>query len=188
MAVVFALGYAGIAFEGVLGFNKSALVLLMTVVLWTIRSITVPGIIAVDELNEQTSSASEIILFLLGAMTIVEVVDAHRCFNIVQAVISTKDMRVVLWMTGLFAFCLSAVLDDLTTTITLISLLRKLVPNPEQRKYCGAAVVLAANAGGAWTPIGDVTTSMLWINGQISAMKIMQVCSYVKEEAYVCVQ
>ncbi|GBG79416.1 hypothetical protein CBR_g29563 [Chara braunii] len=176
MAVVFALGYAGIVFEESLSLNKSAVALVMAVTLWTIRSIAAPSSdIAVVELSEQASSVSEIIFFLLGAMTIVEVVDAHQGFSIVTDAISTRNTRTLLWVIGFLSFFLSSILENLTTTIVMVSLLRKLITNPEQRKYCGAAVVIAANAGGAWTPIGDVTTTMLWIHGQVTTVKIMQV-------------
>lgn len=118
---------------------------------------------------------SEIIFFLLGAMTIVEIVDAHQGFRVVTDFIKTTSKKGLMWTIGILAFVMSSVLDNLTTTIVMISLLRKLVPNVEARRLFGALVVIAANAGGAWTPIGDVTTTMLWINGQITALATMKV-------------
>lgn len=118
---------------------------------------------------------SEIIFFLLGAMTIVEIVDAHQGFRVVTDFIKTKSKTGLMWTIGILAFVMSSVLDNLTTTIVMVSLLRKLVPNTEARRLFGALVVIAANAGGAWTPIGDVTTTMLWINGQITALATMKV-------------
>jgi Na+/H+ antiporter NhaD/arsenite permease-like protein len=118
---------------------------------------------------------SEIIFFLLGAMTIVEIVDAHQGFRVVTDFIKTKSKKGLMWTIGILAFVMSSVLDNLTTTIVMVSLLRKLVPNTEARRLFGALVVIAANAGGAWTPIGDVTTTMLWINGQITALATMKV-------------
>ncbi|XP_062199522.1 sodium/proton antiporter 1-like [Phragmites australis] len=175
MVLVFAIGYAGIIFEESLAFNKSGVGLLMAVCLWVIRSIGAPSTdVAVQELSQTTSEVSEIVFFLLGAMTIVEIVDAHQGFKLVTDNISTRNSKTLLWVIGIVTFFLSSVLDNLTSTIVMVSLLRKLVPPSEYRKLLGAVVVIAANAGGAWTPIGDVTTTMLWIHGQITTLKIMQ--------------
>uniref|UniRef100_A0ACD5XU50 Uncharacterized protein n=1 Tax=Avena sativa TaxID=4498 RepID=A0ACD5XU50_AVESA len=175
MVLVFALGYAGIIFEESLAFNKSGVGLLMAVCLWVIRSIGAPSTdVAVQELSQATVEVSEIVFFLLGAMTIVEIVDSHQGFKLVTDNISTRNPRTLLWVIGFVTFFMSCVLDNLTSTIVMVSLLRKLVPPSEYRKLLGAVVVIAANAGGAWTPIGDVTTTMLWIHGQITTVKIMQ--------------
>ncbi|KAF0914538.1 hypothetical protein E2562_029474 [Oryza meyeriana var. granulata] len=175
MVLVFALGYAGIIFEESLAFNKSGVGLLMAVCLWVMRSIGAPSTdVAVQELSQTTAEVSEIVFFLLGAMTIVEIVDAHQGFKLVTDNISTRNPRTLLWVIGFVTFFLSSVLDNLTSTIVMVSLLRKLVPPSEYRKLLGAVVVIAANAGGAWTPIGDVTTTMLWIHGQITTLKVMQ--------------
>ncbi|KAL3690391.1 hypothetical protein R1sor_016700 [Riccia sorocarpa] len=175
MAGVFVLGYAGIIFEESLVFNKSGVGLLMAVTLWTIRSIGAPSTdVAVRELSESSTEVSEIVFFLLGAMTIVEIVDAHQGFKLVTDSITTRNPKLLLWVIGGITFFLSSILDNLTSTIVMVSLLRKLCPDPERRKFLGAVVVIAANAGGAWTPIGDVTTTMLWIHGQISTVKTMQ--------------
>ncbi|CAD6225612.1 unnamed protein product [Miscanthus lutarioriparius] len=175
MVLVFAIGYAGIIFEESLAFNKSGVALLMAVCLWVIRSIGAPSTeVAVQELSQTTSEVSEIVFFLLGAMTVVEIVDAHQGFKLVTDNISTRNPKTLLWVIGIVTFFLSSILDNLTSTIVMVSLLRKLVPPSEYRKLLGAVVVIAANAGGAWTPIGDVTTTMLWIHGQITTLKIMQ--------------
>ncbi|KAK9163821.1 hypothetical protein Syun_004723 [Stephania yunnanensis] len=175
MALVFGLGYAGIIFEESLAFNKSGVGLLMAVSLWVIRSIGAPSTdIAVNELTHASAEVSEIVFFLLGAMTIVELVDAHQGFKLVTDNITTRKPRTLLWVIGIVTFFLSSVLDNLTSTIVMVSLLRKLVPPSEFRKLLGAVVVIAANAGGAWTPIGDVTTTMLWIHGQISTLQTMK--------------
>ncbi|KAL5707074.1 Sodium/proton antiporter 1 [Ranunculus cassubicifolius] len=175
MALVFGLGYAGIIFEESLAFNKSGVGLLMAVSLWVIRSIGAPSIdIAVAELSHASGEVSEIVFFLLGAMTIVEIVDAHQGFKLVTDSITTRKPRTLLWVVGFVTFFLSSVLDNLTSTIVMVSLLRKLVPPGEYRKFLGAVVVIAANAGGAWTPIGDVTTTMLWIHGQITTLQTMK--------------
>lgn len=175
MVILFGLGYAGIIFEESLAFNKSGVGLLMAVSLWVIRSIGAPSTeIAVSELTRASAEVSEIVFFLLGAMTIVEIVDAHQGFKLVTDNITTRKPRTLLWVVGFVTFFLSSILDNLTSTIVMVSLLRKLVPPSEYRKILGAVVVIAANAGGAWTPIGDVTTTMLWIHGQISTLPTMQ--------------
>ncbi|CAJ2630540.1 unnamed protein product [Trifolium pratense] len=175
MALLFVIGYAGIIFEESLAFNKSGVGLLMAVSLWVIRSIGAPSTdIAVSELSHASAEVSEIVFFLLGAMTIVEIVDAHQGFKIVTDNIKTRKPRLLLWVVGFITFFLSSVLDNLTSTIVMVSLLRKLVPPSEYRKILGAVVVIAANAGGAWTPIGDVTTTMLWIHGQITTVQTMK--------------
>ncbi|KAH9655891.1 Sodium/proton antiporter 1 [Citrus sinensis] len=190
MALLFGIGYTGIIFEESLAFNKSGVGLLMAVSLWIVRSIGAPSTeIAVSELSRASAEVSEIVFFLLGAMTIVEIVDAHQGFKLVTDNITTRKPRTLLWVVGaLFllhghvckcsigfvTFFLSSILDNLTSTIVMVSLLRKLVPPSEYRKLLGAVVVIAANAGGAWTPIGDVTTTMLWIHGQISTLPTMK--------------
>ncbi|XVF01321.1 hypothetical protein REPUB_Repub04eG0077800 [Reevesia pubescens] len=175
MAFIFAIGYAGIIFEESLAFNKSGVGLLMAVSLWVVRSICAPSTdIAVSELTHASAEVSEIVFFLLGAMTIVEIVDAHQGFKLVTDNITTRNPRTLLWVVGFATFFLSSILDNLTSTIVMVSLLRKLVPPSEYRKLLGAVVVIAANAGGAWTPIGDVTTTMLWIHGQISTLQTMK--------------
>ncbi|KAK4477012.1 hypothetical protein RD792_016214 [Penstemon davidsonii] len=130
--------------------------------------------VAVSELSHASAEVSEIVFFLLGAMTIVEIVDAHQGFKLVTDNITTRKPRTLLWVIGFVTFFLSSILDNLTSTIVMVSLLRKLVPPGEYRKILGAVVVIAANAGGAWTPIGDVTTTMLWIHGQISTLQTMK--------------
>ncbi|CAL5378961.1 unnamed protein product [Camellia sinensis] len=130
--------------------------------------------IAISELSHVSAEVSEIVFFLLGAMTIVEIVDAHQGFKLVTDIITTRKPKTLLWVVGFVTFFLSSVLDNLTSTIIMVSLLRKLVPPSEYRKLLGAVVVIAANAGGAWTPIGDVTTTMLWIHGQISTVQTMK--------------
>lgn len=175
MVLVFILGYAGIIFEESLSFNKSGVGLLMAVTLWVIRSAGATGVDeAASQLTESSAEVSEIVFFLLGAMTIVEIVDAHQGFKLITNSISTRKPRSLLWLIGIVTFFLSSILDNLTSTIVMVSLLRKLVRDQELRKLYGAVVVIAANAGGAWTPIGDVTTTMLWIHGQISTVQTMQ--------------
>ncbi|KAL2324233.1 hypothetical protein Fmac_023291 [Flemingia macrophylla] len=173
--VAAAMGYAGIILEQYIAFNKSGVGLVMAVSLWVVRSTAAPSTdTVVSELIRASAEVSEIVFFLLGAMTIVEIVDAHQGFKLVTDNITTRSPCLLLWVIGLVTFFLSSILDSLASTIVMISLLRKLVPPTEYRKTLGAVVVIAANAGGAWSPIGAVTTTMLWIHGQISALQTMK--------------
>jgi NhaD family Na+/H+ antiporter len=169
------LGYLAIAFEHPIKINKTASALLTGVLCWTVYILfTADKAPVVAELSHHLGSIAEILFFLLAAMTIVELVDAHQGFRLVTDRITTTDSRTLLWVLSLITFFLSALLDNLTTSIVMVSLLRKLVKDTEQRKFYAGMVIIAANAGGAWSPIGDVTTTMLWIGGQISAVAIMK--------------
>jgi NhaD family Na+/H+ antiporter len=174
--IIFFLGYAGIVFEHQLKVNKSAIGLFIAVLCWMIYFVASEHALHQDlqELAEHVSSISQIIFFLLGAMALVELIDVHRGFKIITDVIRTASKRKLLWTISILTFFLSAVLDNLTTTILMISLLRKLVRDSKERVSLSCMVVVAANAGGAWTPIGDVTTTMLWIEGQISTYTVMK--------------
>jgi Na+/H+ antiporter NhaD/arsenite permease-like protein len=122
---------------------------------------------------EHVAEISGILFFLMGAMTIVELIDAHNGFDVITNRINAKSKVKLLWIMGLIAFFLSAVLDNLTTTIVMITLLTKLIDNKNDRMFFIGIIVVAANAGGAWSPIGDVTTTMLWIGGQITSVNIV---------------
>jgi Na+/H+ antiporter NhaD/arsenite permease-like protein len=117
---------------------------------------------------------AQIVFFLMGAMTIVEVVDAHNGFEVITSRIKTTKLSTLMWMVGFVSFFLSSILDNLTTTIVMVSLMKKLLDQRDDRLFFAGIIVIAANAGGAWTPIGDVTTTMLWIGGQITAVEIMK--------------
>lgn len=178
MIGTFVLGYIGIIFETFLEFNKAGIALLMSTALWVIftgASVLQGGSMdmALHTLSEKVSEVSEVVFFILGAMTIVEIVDSHQGFKVVTDRIESNNKRSLMWIVGIMTFFMSAILDNLTTTIVMVSLAKKLLPNQEDRKLFGAMIVIAANAGGAWTPIGDVTTTMLWINGQISTFPTM---------------
>jgi NhaD family Na+/H+ antiporter len=169
--LIFVIGYIAIIFEHKLNINKTASALLMAVLTWMILFIHHEEIHA---LGEKLNEVSQIIFFLIGAMTLVEVVDVHKGFKVITDLIHTSSKKKMLWIMGFTTFFLSAILDNLTTTIVMVSLLRKLVPEPKERTLLGAMVVIAANAGGAWTPIGDVTTTMLWINGNITTLNVIK--------------
>lgn len=176
MIAIFVLGYVGIIFEEVFEFNKAAVALLMSTGLWVTYADFYGGATGVasksvlDQLKDQLAEVSDICFFLLAASAIVEVVDAHQGFKVVTNLITTKTKKGLFWVIGFLTFFLSSILNNLTVTIVMVSLLRKLVPKIEDRKLFGAMVVVAANAGGVWTPIGDVTTTMLWINHQLSTV------------------
>jgi Na+/H+ antiporter NhaD/arsenite permease-like protein len=173
--IAFVIGYLAIAFEHPLKVNKTASALLTGVVCWTLF-ILAPAWSdehVLGELTEHLSGIAQILFFLLGAMTIVELIDAHHGFQYVTGRIRTRNPKALLWIICWVTFFLSAVLDNLTTTIVMVSLIRKLLPAGETRLLYAGMIVIAANAGGAWTPIGDVTTTMLWIGGQISTVGIM---------------
>jgi NhaD family Na+/H+ antiporter len=172
--VVFILGYLCIALESFLKINKAAIALLTGVLCWTLYIFSQnQKDLVTSELIEHLGNLSQILFFLLGAMTIVELIDAHDGFEIITRRITTKSKRKLIWIICFIAFFLSAVLDNLTTTIVMISLVRKLMTAREDRLVFSGAVIIAANAGGAWSPIGDVTTTMLWIGGQITALNII---------------
>jgi Na+/H+ antiporter NhaD/arsenite permease-like protein len=174
ITLLFIVGYAAIAFEHPLKINKTASALLTGVLLWVVYIMGSADTDLVSrQLYEHLGQISGILFFLLSAMTIVELIDAHDGFEVITSKITTKDKRKLLWIIGFVTFFLSAVLDNLTTTIVMVSLLRKLIVDKQTRMFFVGIVVIAANAGGAWTPIGDVTTTMLWIGGQITTGNIM---------------
>lgn len=175
IVLLFCVGYLAIVFEHQININKTASALLTGVAVWTayvlFDSSHEP---VVEALSHHLASVAEILFFLLGAMTIVELVDAHEGFRFITDRINSKSVRKLLWIIGLITFFLSAALDNLTTAIVMVSLLRKIIRDNELRKFFAGIVIIAANAGGAWSPIGDVTTTMLWIGGQVTAINIMK--------------
>lgn len=176
MVVVFVIGYFFIAMEHTFKINKSATALLLAVAMWTLY-VAIGGFHAGENhevLIEALGDTAEILFFLLGAMTIVETIDQHGGFSIITDRITTKSKRKLLWVISILTFFMSAVLDNLTTSIVMCALLRKLVSDKRDRWLFGGAVILAANSGGAWSPIGDVTTIMLWIKGNISAVGVIK--------------
>jgi Na+/H+ antiporter NhaD/arsenite permease-like protein len=170
LIIVFVVGYAAIALEHPIKLNKTASALLAGVLVWLIYILggneeveAVKG-----HLSHHMGSIAEILFFLLGAMTIVELIDLHEGFTVITDKITTRDTTKLLWIIGLVSFFLSAVLDSLASAILMVTVLRKLIPDSNQRKLFAGLVVIAVNSS-AWSPIGPVTTTMLWIGGQISA-------------------
>jgi len=177
MVIVFALGYAAIAFEHNLKIDKAAAALATGVICWAIYALGSHGGHGAHSpeasLLHHLGEISNILFFLLGAMTIVETVDAHEGFAVITDRINTNKARVLLWIICWLTFFFSAILDNLTTSIVMISLLKKLIDDKQLRWLFAGMVVIAANSGGAFSPIGDVTTTMLWIGGQVSTISII---------------
>jgi Na+/H+ antiporter NhaD/arsenite permease-like protein len=199
ISVVFCLGYLAIATEHNIHIDKTASAILTAVVCWTLYIMNAQSLVDVSsipawfkeehvgktvpellnnwvghhQLLHFLGEISSILFFLMGAMTIVELVDAYGGFQIITKRINSKSTVTLLWIIGFIAFFLSAALDNLTTTIVMVSLIRKLINDKADRWFFAGIIVIAANAGGAWSPIGDVTTTMLWIGGQITTFNII---------------
>lgn len=175
LIVIFVVAYAAIALEHPIGVNKSASALLAAGMLWIVYAVMSADHRQVDrDLTESLAATAQVVFFLMGAMTIVEVVDAHDGFEVISSRISTTRQSSLMWLIGGVTFFLSAIFDNLTTTIVMISLTRKLIEDHEDRLFFAGMIVVAANAGGAWSPIGDVTTTMLWIGGHVTPLAILE--------------
>jgi Na+/H+ antiporter NhaD/arsenite permease-like protein len=181
MIIIFVLGYLMIALEHPLKIDKAAPAILTGVICWTLLIIGQETLLPTaaeehfleESLLRHVGEIAEILFFLLGAMTIVELVDAHEGFEVVTQKITTQNKIRLLWILCITTFFFSAILDNLTTSIVMAALLRKLIVKKEDLWFFAGMIVIAANAGGAWSPIGDVTTIMLWIGGQVTATNII---------------
>ncbi|MEK7257809.1 MAG: sodium:proton antiporter NhaD, partial [Bacteroidota bacterium] len=182
VVATFVLAYAAIVLEHPLRLDKTVPALLAGVLCWVFIAVADLGVVnevhQVGDLKEvlmhHLSEIAQILIFLMGAMVIVELVDLHQGFSVITNRIKTTRKPVLLWIVSVMAFFLSSVLDNLTTTIVFVSLLRRLIPDREERIWYVSFVVIAANAGGAWTPIGDVTTTMLWIKEKVSTLGLIE--------------
>ncbi len=173
LVLIFAFGYLAIIFEHSLQLNKAAPAVLTGVLAWTVYITTQDAEMVNEALGHHVADIAQILFFLLGAMTIVELIDAHDGFEIITSRIRTRNRRKLLVIIAVLSFFLSAVLDNLTTSIVMMSLVRKLVASDRDRAYYAGVVIIAANAGGAWSPIGDVTTTMLWVGGQVTTVNLI---------------
>ncbi|MEG1037303.1 MAG: sodium:proton antiporter NhaD [Mucinivorans sp.] len=173
IVIIFLLCYVFVALENPLRINKAATALITGVVLWTLYATLAPIDVVQHKLLIQLGETSEILFFLIGAMTIVELIDVNGGFNIITNRISTSNKRKLFWLIGFITFFMSAVLDNLTTAIVMVTLLSKIIPNYKERWVFASIIIIAANAGGAWSPIGDVTTIMLWVRGNVTALSLM---------------
>lgn len=172
---VFIIGYTAIAFEHPLRLNKAASALITGVLCWTIYMLQSESAYVVsNELLHHLGDIASILFFLLGAMTIVELIDSHNGFDIITQKINTRSTKKLLLIVTVLTFFLSALLDNLTTAIVMTSLCSKILTEKKDKLWFAGMIVIAANAGGAWSPLGDVTTTMLWIGGQITALNIMK--------------
>lgn len=199
VVAIFIIGYLSIAFEHPLKLDKTVPALMMAALLWGIYAIgyktsgmplldleslkTLKYDVANDAesfgwfsgaLLHHLGKTAEILVFLIGAMTIVEIIDLHNGFSLIKKVVKTRSKRKLLWIVVALAFVLSAIIDNLTATIVLITILRKLIKDRETRVWFASLIVIAANSGGAWSPIGDVTTTMLWIAGKTTVLPLVE--------------
>ncbi len=195
--LIFVIGYLSITLEHPLKLDKTVPALIMAALIWALLAVGFHegwfdvinteeqafnflsgGEVAEEGFNgtllHHLGKTAEILIFLIGAMTIVEIIDLHRGFEVLKGAVKTRSKRKLLWIIGILAFILSAIIDNLTATIVLVTLLRKLIHKREDRLWYAAMVVIAANAGGAWSPIGDVTTTMLWIADRVSALGLIE--------------
>ncbi|MEG2864712.1 MAG: SLC13 family permease [Mucinivorans sp.] len=170
MIAIFLGGIVLIAMEDKIGVNKSAVALMMSVTLWVVASLGGVDIYGADGFVEQLGDASETLFFVMGALVIVELVDTHGGFRIISDRISTTNKRYLLYQVSIMTFCLSAFLDNIATGVIMIALLRKFIPTQKERWVFASMVIIAANAGGAFSPIGDVTTILLWTGGNLTPL------------------
>lgn len=176
LILIFLTGYLCIILEHKIKIDKTVSALIAGILLWAVSSGFFPEKIldTNTQLMHKVSEIAAILFFLMGAMTIVEIIDDYSGFDIIINFIKSQKPSSLLWIISLLTFFLSALLDNLTTAIIMVTLIKKIVKNKEARLYYIGIIILAANAGGAWSPIGDVTTTMLWIGGQISALNIIK--------------
>lgn len=175
IVIIFIVGYTAISIEHALRIDKLIPALLMMTITWALISFWSPDPhLLTEQLLHHFGKTTEILIFLMGAMAIVEMIDYFDGFKVVQALIRVKTAYQLLLVISILAFVLSAIIDNLTATIVLISILRKMVADKELRMWMAGFVVIAANAGGAWSPIGDVTTTMLWIAGKVSSLRLIE--------------
>ncbi len=173
MIVLFVLGYIGIASEHIFHVNKATFALIMCGVLWAIYAMCGHDSNLSEDMILHLGDTCEIVVFLIGAMTIVELIDRYGGFNIVVRRIHARSKRGLMWVFAFVAFFLSAILDNMTTTIIMVMMLRRMLKNQKERWMFASVIVLAANAGGAWSPIGDITTIMLWMKNYVSSINLI---------------
>ncbi len=177
LSIIFVVSYAAIALEHPLRVNKSAIALIGAGLMWVIFALMsglTPHDVAHDKLGHTLIEVGQIVFFLMGAMTIVELIDIHNGFDIITNRIKTKKLSTLIFQIGVATFFLSAVLDNLATTIVMCSLLKKILGNKQDRLLFAGLIVITANAGGAWSPIGDITTTMLWIGEKVSIVALVK--------------
>lgn len=196
LIAIFVLGYLAITLEHTLHIDKLIPALAMMAILWAMIAVNHLPVFEVNTMLKELEPShldeillhhlgktAEIVIFLLGAMTIVEIIDYFDGFSAIKSFINTTQKKSLLWIFGILAFILSAIIDNLTATIVLITILQKIVPTRDDRMWFAGLIIICANAGGAWSPIGDVTTTMLWIDKKVTTVKLI---SYVLVPSIVC--
>ncbi len=173
MIVLFVIGYIGIALEHVFHVNKATFALMMAGLLWGAYAMLGHDPNLQSDMVEALGDTCEIVVFLIGAMTIVELIDRYGGFNIIVHRIHAKSKRGLMWVLAFVAFFLSSILDNMTTTIIMVMMLRRMLSDQKERWMFASVIVLAANAGGAWSPIGDITTIMLWMKNYVSSVDLI---------------
>ena len=173
MILLFVVGYAFIALEHKVKVDKSAIALLMCGAIWTIFSLLGHDANIGHDMVDHLGDTCEILVFLIGAMTIVDLIDSHGGFNVITDHIKTRNKHKLMWLLALITFFMSAALDNMTTTIIMVMLLRRIIADQKERWIYASLIVIAANSGGAWSPIGDVTTIMLWMRGNVTSAALM---------------
>lgn len=173
MILLFVIGYAFIALEHKIKVDKAAIALLMCGAIWSVFSIFGHDANISHELIDHLGDTCEILIYLIGAMTIVDLIDSHGGFNVITDHITTHNKHKLLWLLAIITFFMSAALDNMTTTIIMVMLLRRIIANRKERWLFASIIVIAANSGGAWSPIGDVTTIMLWMRGNVTSQALM---------------
>ena len=173
MILLFVVGYLFIALEHKTRIDKSAVALLMAGAIWTVFNLLGNDPHIQHELVDQLGDTCEILVFLIGAMTIVDLIDSYGGFGVITDHITTRNKRKLMWLLAIITFFMSAALDNMTTTIIMVMLLRRLIANKKERWIFASVIVIAANSGGAWSPIGDVTTIMLWMRGNVTAANLI---------------
>lgn len=176
MVATFLTGYLFISIEHITKVNKATVALMMAIICWVLQFSDRHLVIAenMEIFNHHLAEISSVLFFILGALAVVELMSQHRGFDLIADYIKVRSKKKMLWVVTFLAFFLSSLLDNLTTTVVMITLLRKLIDKSEDRLIMGGAIVIAANAGGAWSPIGDVTTTMLWIGGQVTSLGVIK--------------
>ena len=173
MILLFVVGYTFIALEHKVKVDKSAIALLMCGAIWTVFSLWGHDSNISHEMVDHLGDTCEILVFLIGAMTIVDLIDTHGGFNVITDHITTRNKHKLMWLLAIITFFMSAALDNMTTTIIMVMLLRRIIADQKERWIFASLIVIAANSGGAWSPIGDVTTIMLWMRGNVTAAALM---------------
>ena len=173
MILLFVVGYAFIALEHKVKVDKSAIALLMCGAIWTIFSLLGHDANIGHDMVDHLGDTCEILVFLIGAMTIVDLIDSHGGFNVITDHIKTRNKHKLMWLLAFITFFMSAALDNMTTTIIMVMLLRRIIADQKERWIYASLIVIAANSGGAWSPIGDMTTIMLWMRGNVTSAALM---------------